>query len=693
MIKFINKIYILLICFSLLFLCKTNYVYASYYSELLENWNIKTSLLLPDNKILTDTKISDLPLLLITSEFDQGKFPEISKYKYIIVICDENFESEWLKCDKNSVKIKDIEFNKIYLGNKVDLQGLLEIYSLKYNNTDLLIIPSEFFFIPLYRENLREYFNYFLKSTYVDHNLSFDEGNSDKLNSVSSLSSSILNIFFILFFVLIVLVFCANFFTKLVNNPKDILSIILNDFLKKIIDFLILLRPLLLIFLIIMTFSIFLLLPLFPLKEILTFENFQKLKELNDLNDIRELGLKNLFQILTLFYILIFTVFIILFIIPNLLKFLSVVKTHIFDKKLNLKFVKFIIPILLFILLVVSIFFNISSNITIIVFILMSLFYIVFLTVRSSVIISNLYTLREKISLLIVFMIPFIIITSYQPETNSGVYKYENLFETDDSLVFFPYRKSSSQNALYNELFIKKEFNVFVENYLVYSPKYKLIKNMNLKNFNDKSQSYILFGNIYSNFINEIEDNALLKSKFLTSNVTKFLYLDLKNLNFPPNLTFELDINCRQVLYPPSTVLLSSLDSKGEKYNLLYFPGCAKNTDIETFVVPFKVEDLENRLYEISGLDLSALNEIRIYDKDKKINSNFIQATESGDIYLKNLEASSEITVYSDNIKEVEFENHFNISKNINFLRQNGYIDNDFLIWSDTSNANIDNLK
>lgn len=660
----------------------------------------------------TPSDLNDGYLVLLSSSISKEKTLEnyFVKNKKIILVCDKPYSTTnpiKFSCDKSNVFSSELENTAGFL-RKTWLQG-----------TDLYVIPENILVSPDERSNIEEYFNAFRRSDAVP-SISEDKNTVfikvlKKIDQVKVLlKTSTFETFGIAFSMFLIVSISFGFLKFLSGkNKKKLNSSVFKVTLIKIKDYFALHHWVVVYGLIILTTMYIPIIVTLGVKDgrgvSLGYFITYSLDTFKLTNLITYIDQGNYFRVVIFFYNFIYLITLITLFVPSLITTLLIAFPRIENAKLKTETHKYAVPLLVALSLIASSFFEISDSYRFLIFTSVVLAFIILNNLKYKTF-SYKYTYREKMFIII---ISFLIILSgflmKAREKEIGLnYKEEDLIGVNDKVVTLPYSKQLGDNVIFNDYLVSMSDPVFADRYLVYSPNYPSVENKNALEFKNLGPFYIQNG-VLSDMVSAIYANEEL-SKALTLKTPSnfFKVIGFENKSGKDNAKIQITFTCEIAdigLYEiVSNYYYVNADGevKDSDKLLLYFPGCSKVGEPETFTVEFKPPYIESDSFfmRLQGLLGKDIKDIKILALENKIIEPIYYSKGRGYSVIASggltSSASTKITNYifpnSDTLSkdfynlsfDVEFdsEGKFNISKPINELVKQGVLKDTFLIWS-----------
>lgn len=639
----------------------------------------------------------------ITKEKTLDKYFE--KNKKIIIVCDRSYSTEApvsFSCDKSVVLSSDVEIIDGFL-KKGNLQG-----------TDLYVIPENILVSPDERTDVKEYFKALKRSdkvTLIEEDVDIVTILEKKIDQVKILFTiSTFETFGIALSVFLLVSLSFGFLKYLLgtNNKKFDVSAVKN-LLIKIKDNFFLHRWVVVYGLIVLTLMYIPIIITLGVKDGMGINLWYFISysidtfEITNLVNYIDQGVY--FRVIIFFYNFIYLITLAAFVIPSLITTLLFALPRIENARLKKDIQKYVVPSIILIAIIGSWFSQISDSYSFLTLTSVVLAFIIANNLKFKIF-DYKYSSREKILFIsIAFLIIFSGFLMKIREQNMGVsYKYEELVGISADVVTLPYSKQMDENTLFNGFSISLAEPVFMERYLVYSPANSSVENKNALEFKDSGSFYIQNGSI-EDMVFAIYANQELSNSMISEAPSNFFKVtNLQNEFGQDTSKIQITFSCENENVGTNEIktnyyyLSSENEVKESKEILLYFPGCSKIGEPETYEVEFKppyieAESFFMRLVDISGKDIK---DIKIIASDMVIEPTYYSKGRGYTVIasggLTN-SAKTKITNYIFTNPNNEFynlsfdmafdsEGKFNISEPINELVKKGVLKDNALIWS-----------
>lgn len=351
----------------------------------------------------------------------------------------------------------------------------------------------------------------------------------------------------------------------------------------------------------------------------------------------------------------------------------------------------------IFILVLYALSFFIHNEVVILIFILMSLFYIYLLFCNSKNRELLIYSNRSKIMYLAIF---FTIFGALQIAPKfikiPTMFIYRQLFSESKNVPMLPYKKTGAPNTRYLDYTINIKTPLFLNNYMVYTPSASQIQNMPLKKF-DPSTNFIILNAPIDRLTRYIFDNSSLRTLLKTNKESNIFYLNAHREGYPYYLGFTY--KCTKTLTPEVTnvTVWTSQDASLTSDNtpVAKIPGClSSESKTKTFKVPFDLtgnEDKKIIVYVYPKIN-SNFKDMTLLSANPKIETTRFMYSPTNKILARSPEDSVTDTV---KVYSVDTENEFsvlndpkadfNLASHINNMLDTKLIMDDFEIWADSN--------
>ena len=389
-----------------------------------------------------------------------------------------------------------------------------------------------------------------------------------------------------------------------------------------------------------------------------------------------------------------------IFLLPQLVKVLTRAQQKISQVKVKTEVIRYSLPCLIILSLVASSFFGIENSVKFLIFTLITLVFLFVKNLQRQVF-DYIYSAKEK--LIFITIAIFIILAgflfNFRSKGDSFDYKEEDLIGVTDEVVLLPYSKQLGENTLMNEYNFSGSEPVFVDNYLVYTPNNSRIENKNAKEFKNEGVFYIQNGDL-EDIVSAINSNESLSGELRSEEPSNFFRIK----NFGKEIggsepEIQITFSCkRQDLGMDKIKVDYYYFEEGEVLHdnktLLYFPGCSKIDEPETYKVkldtPFtESEFLFMRLVNVLKSDIE---EIKIIHGDQVYAPEYFSKGRGYEIIDSGGLTNSAIVpvtnyIFGDSYglgfeMTLNEEDKFDMSVPINELIKEGKLKDRFLIWS-----------
>jgi len=677
--RFIASFFLFFIVFGLF--SKVYSADSSYYSNIFSKWGFKNDTLeindntIPDEnlsstKFILSTEKNKDYLLLLSSQISEDFFIQnnLNSYKTVFLICDKNFKVLDNTCLVNGY-LSDTNVTKFATDNFQILNNIIGL------NISLIAIPQNYFITPASRQQLEEYISALEESYKKDFIISRHKIElSPFLIETAGYTISIL-LFLVVFYGILINL-------KSVNDLKKYKE-------KFILYYLTLKRyRVLLLLLFVILFCIY----IFGLA-ILSIKKVQGISITFILNYVIDvIRLKDL-DVVRSQYILIYSfgmlLTLVLYFVFDIFELFRISVHKIQVKSLNINIYKWGSVFLALVLILLSLI-KVYSWVNILI--LLCLFYIIDSGYKNKIIYHSLFSYKEKLVLIIALFILIIGATNsvkFFPASLEKVYR--DLIGVNHKIVMLPYYKDADPNEFFQDYSINVNFPVFIDDYLIYDKKFKNIYNKNIKEFKANT-NYIIVGDFSSDeFIKDLVLNNNLLNEFRVSGVSNLIKVNNDNLDFSQDINISIIIDC-SIDIKPTTISIAKVNDESKKkleYNdLLYFLGCNNDQSSQTlsYKVPFNTDINKGDIFYIKGIDFKYVKALSMTAENKQLNIDYYKIPTTN--YFSKITNGNDVYVYGSNTKNIDFTNNvlnsneFSISPNINKLKENGFIGNQFTIWT-----------
>ncbi len=615
--------------------------------------------------------------VVLSSSFlseSEDRISVISNLNKYIFVCDSVYTSEFVTCTKSN-----IEQTVHTVSEKITLDSKNDKYLLRYIDSDIeaFYIPEELFVIPKYKTRLKDYFHEYNRSkTIDDYILRGDQLNIFDNNNKENLLS-LVNLLIFPLYLGIIIAFSElfwRFINQLVHFENDALR---NNGLYLFYKvFLILRWPFVLITFITLAFL------KIKFQDSFVYGDF--LLQIKEITNMLINTHRSFLYVLTLSLLFIFW-------LPTFMKMIysGLERLNVFREKANTFILKKVFFVLLFaqLLLVSS---KLILHIPVLYYVL--LFFSIYLIFLFDNRVELKFSKKEKTALIFFTIIIIIIgnISSYF--ISKRPLSYKDLFNYGRDIVILPKIKRFDEYTKYTSFFLQSDVPLFVNDYLVYFPGVKYIKNLNISRF-DASTNYVI---VLPNNKEDIIETALrfdiLIDLLQVETNTNYYYLDTTASDKTLHYEVYLDISCENIPSNNNIRFVVYSLSKRTIHEPLNFPGCNSNEDEFKFVAPLSLEDNNKLIVKIEGIDPDKLKGVLFYANGNPLKLTNIDMNIQPRVFAKAPMLTKD-TVFSYSIapKELEVSNTsvFNISDVLNYMITNDYIDKYFILWDTRAKHSI----
>lgn len=642
-------------------------------------------------------------LVLLSSDISEEENLEIllEKNEKIVLICDTSYSAQEpfvFSCDKSNV----------YSDSITNIEGFLK--TTDQQNIDLYVVPENLLISFDKRAKVQNYFEACRKSDDVslvsedERIISVIEQKIDEVKGLLKTTTfETFGIAVSMFLIVSVSFGLLKFLSR--EDKKKFDSCILKKLLVQISEYLISYQWIMIYSLIIIFLMYIPIIITLGVKDgkgaslgyFITY-SLDTLK-ITNLNSYINQG--DYFRVVIFFYNFIFLIIISILFIPSLIKTVLIASSKIGNAKLKPEIIKYAVSIIAVLSIAVSSFFDILDFYRFLIFMVVVLFFIIINNLKYKTF-DYKYSLREK--MIFISTAILIIFVGFFARVKGGVadskYKEEDLIGTSDSIVMLPYSKQLGVNILVRDHSISIPGPVFVDRYLVYSPIHSRIENKNVSEFKDSGSFYIQNGEI-EDIVLAVYNNEELSEALISESPTNLFRINNFENKFGQDgpkiqLTFSCireDLGIDKIKTEFYYLFRDEEVQKSDE-TLLYFPGCSKVGEPETFIVEFKPPYTESEYFFISLVDVlsSDIESIKIMTLDMVIEPTYYLNSEGYGILSSGGQTdSSRPTVINYIFGESydlsfdlnpDSEGKFNISQPINELIRQGVLKERFLIWS-----------
>ncbi|NMB91484.1 hypothetical protein GYA37_01390 [candidate division WWE3 bacterium] len=641
--------------------------------------------------------------ILLTSSISRQEL--LKKYlvesKKLIVICDEPYfsnSSSEFTCDKSVSYSKDLDaFNGCLKKNGI--QGV-----------DLYVIPENILVSPNERHTLSEYFKAFKRSDMapvVSEDTKVTVEVMRKVDQIKALlKTTTFEMFIDAILVLAMVSVCFGLLRYIVNNDrKKFSSRALERMLLKV-------RKTLINYRWFIAYEVFVLTLMYiPIVVVLGVKDGRgvnvgyfitySLDTLKIANLIEYVNQNNYFRILVFFYNFAFLIALITLVAPSFMDILITASLKIKNARIKSNVLKYTIPSVLLLTIVVSSFCNIHDCYRFLILAIVILVFTVIGSFKYKTFSCNYSSSDRLLFLGVAVLVVFASFLVKVWERKIGPeYKEEGLISVGDSIVTLPYSKQIGENTIFKEFFISTPEPVFVDRYLVYFPNRSSVENKNALEFKDSGSFFIQNGALedmtYAIYVND-ELSRTLVSRVPTN------FFRVKNFRTGLNqgdANIQITFSCEREDIGINEIksdfyhLSSSNEIEKMESTLLYFPGCSEVGKPETFTVEFNPPYIDSeyffmRLVNVSGKDIK---DVRIISLDTVITPTYYSKGKGYSVISSGGLTDSSKTKVTNYIFgeshdllfniDLDLEGKFNISQPINELVKQGALKGNTLIWS-----------
>lgn len=615
-----------------------------------------------------------------------------------ILICDSDFSSEYpfkFNCSSQSVYSDEVS----------EIGGFIR--NLNSENVDFFVIPENLLLEPEQRAELKNYFKAIRKADKASETTEYNDEAQTNIGILSRLKDFTNTTVFEFFTISFYMVILASLFWRLLSYfSEEGKKFTLSDFKNIPNSFknLYLYQKILIPVLVFMG-SIYILFVLFigikdgkglNLSYLISYtkENF-------NISKLYEFFQKGSFLRIAVFsYSLVFIGLFFLLFIPVFIKVFKRSGEKIAEVSIKKDVIKYAFPTLIVLSLVVSSVLGVEVSLKFLIFVIAVLVFL-FLKNLQGKVFDYIYSAKEKLifTAVAIFIIFIGFLFNFRAGGDSFEYREEDLIGVTDEVVFLPYSKQLGENTLMNEYNFSGSEPVFVDNYLVYAPNHSRVENKNAKEFKNEGVFYIQNGDL-EDIVLAIDSNEGLFNELRSEEPSNFFRIkNLKKEFGSSEPEIQITFSCKRPDIGTDKIkvdfyyLEEGVVGHDDK-TLLYFPGCSKIGEPETYKVKLEIpytdsEYLFMRLVDFLGSDIE---EIMIIDGDQVYSPEYFSKgrgyviidsgglTDSAIVPVTNYIFGDSYDLSFDlNLDE---EGKFDISVPINELIKEGKLKDRFLIWS-----------
>lgn len=686
------------------------------YKQLFESWGFEIDTVDLEQEVGDDEdydlsnlgfgrKDNDKYLLALTSQ----EYLSDDSYSNVIIICDNSLLSgSNFPVDCTPSTLDDFDFRTTSTKESTASYKISGIVNpIKIDSTNYYFIPEILMVTPDYREVLANHFKALSKTDDIKIGTKDPESQVDLVGQLKNIKDSMsFETASYATFLFVFVVVSAGLLKILVLNPRDLLK---KDVYRKQFDrFLAFLKNYHGIFTLSLFVLAFLYIPIIYALQlrgsVLGIYEYPYLYIKNTLlpTNYRDIVMaKNIFKIGFLLYNYILGVLILLVAIPKSEPIISVSVSKFRSVRLKNVFVKWLMPSVIVVNMILLGFFEIEELIGFLSLSIVILF-LAFTYIKSrSIEFAGLFKKKEiaVVSLVMVVVLIFDFIYPIYKQQTPIRYANEPLIGSGDDVVLFPYSKKWGENVLFEPHFYNGDSEIFADSYLVHSLPAKKVINKPLNQFNNENSVIILSGTP-SEVVEALFEKSEIVNYLATGKFSSFFTVDLSDKSDLTTATIQ--INCQHS--PNSSTLTMDIYSKDSedrggkvnksKIDALKFPGCEPDSVTKFYEVPIDSYLLpDQKLFIVlGGLDEQTLIDFRLFGGGVEIPATFLKNNILDEniysIVYKSPVIGNDLYAYSTRVKEeVSFdmnftEEGFDLSEPINDLMKHGFLNNPFIIWS-----------
>ncbi|OGC53748.1 hypothetical protein A2709_02930 [candidate division WWE3 bacterium RIFCSPHIGHO2_01_FULL_43_9] len=332
-------------------------------------------------------------------------------------------------------------------------------------------------------------------------------------------------------------------------------------------------------------------------------------------------------------------------------------------------------------------------------------------------------TKSEKRALLAVALTALLFTIGYTVYRKTQPMKitYGPLIGGSERVVLLPYVKTWRIDERFEPNYYSGERNIFADGYLLYSPKASEAITKPLEKYTDGVISLVV-AKKQNNVIKALLTNHNLLTYLESQGYTgDFVVNNASNKAAQKSNALEAEIGIRCSLAPAKVDIIISTLTLGKPVpnennidkvkneivttskELLTFPGCSQNSDIEVFKTPVATSLLTNgfNFFRITGIDPKYITDFRLILNQENLKLVHVKTALLDNKTYKVLYSSDSEDqrpqVYSTEVKEevtvyfIKTKRDYNVSTPVNMLLDKGLLGNPFTLWSDPENEIIRN--
>ena len=618
--------------------------------------------------------------------------------KKTILICDSEFSSTDpfnFSCSNDVVSSNDA----------YDLGGFLR--SSDPTTADFFVIPEKLLLTPDQRSDIENIFKAIIRA---DKSLQASDDGTVSDQSPSFLSrirdfkdTMVFEFFSIAFYMLIIASLSWGFLSYLTKESRKFNLNLFKDLLKQLKN-LQLYQKILIPVLFLMISSYISLIIFIGIKDgqgsnfgyviSYTKENFNisKLSQFLQTGSFLRIGLFG--------FGLVFIGLLILFLVPIFLRVFNRAGQKIFEAKIKINLLRTAFPVLIILSLIASSFFNFTSSVKFLIFVLTVLVFLFGKNLQTKSF-DYIYSSKERVVFITVAV--FIVIASFLLKFRAGdkgfEYKKEDLIGVIDEVVFLPYSKQFGKDTVINEYSFSGSEPVFVDNYLVYAPNHARIENKNAKEFKNEGVFYIQNGDL-EDIVSAIYSNESLSNELRSEEPSNFFRIkNFEKETGGSEPEIQITFSCKRQDLGMDKIKLDYYyfednEVSHDNKTLLYFPGCSKINEHETYKVKLEMPFTDSEFLFMRLVDVlkSDIQEVEILNGDQVYLPDYFSKGRGNEIIDSGGLTNSAIVpvtnyIFGDSYDlnfdmTLDEEGKFDTSVPINELIKEGKLKDRFLIWS-----------
>ncbi len=615
-----------------------------------------------------------------------------------ILICDSDFSSNYpfkFNCSSQSVYSDEVS----------EMGGFIR--NLNSENVDFFVIPENLLLEPEQRTEFQNYFKAIRKADKASETTEYNDEIQTNISILTRLKdftdTTVFEFFSISFYMIILASLSWRLLSYFSEEGK---KFTLSDFKNIPNSFknLYLYQKILIPVLVFMG-SIYILFVLFigikdgkglNLSYLISYtkENF-------NISKLYEFFQKGSFLRIAVFsYSLVFIGLFFLFFIPVFVKFFKRGGEKIAEVSIKKDVIKYAFPTLIVLSLVVSSVLGVEVSLKFLIFVIAVLVFL-FLKNLQGKGFDYVYSAKEKFvfTAVAVFIISVGFLFNFKAKDTDFEYKEEDLIGVTDEVVLLPYSKQLGENTLMNEYNFSGSEPVFVDNYLVYTPNNSRVENKNAKDFKNEGVFYIQNGDL-EDIVLAINSSENLSNELRSEEPSNFFQIkNLKKEFGSSEPEIQITFSCKRPDIGTDKIkvdfyyLEEGVVGHDDK-TLLYFPGCSKIGEPETYKVKLEIpftdsEFLYIRLVDVNGSDIKdieIINGDQVYLPEYFSKGRGYEIIDSGGLTTSAIVPVTNY-IFGDSYDlgfDLNFdeEGKFDISVPINGLIKEGKLKDRFLIWS-----------